>query len=199
MPSAGPPVEAGTRSGAAERLAGAIRIPTISPEDAAHFDAAAFQALHEYLAAQFPRTHSVLQRETVATHSLLYTWRGSEISLKPIMLIGHLDVVPVEPGTESVWQQEPFGGRIADGFVWGRGSIDDKSAVLGSLEAVEMLLEEGFQPTRSVYLAFGHDEEIGGTRGAGEIAALLQRRGVQLEMVVDEGGVLADGIVPGVG
>jgi carboxypeptidase PM20D1 len=131
-------------------------------------------------------------------HSLLYTWLGSEPSLNPIMLVGHLDVVPVENGTEAAWQEEPFSGRISEGFIWGRGAIDDKSAVVGTLEAVDMLLEEGFRPTRSVYLAFGHDEEVGGTRGAREIAALLQRRGVQLEMVVDEGGVLADGIVPGI-
>jgi carboxypeptidase PM20D1 len=109
-----------------------------------------------------------------------------------------MDVVPVEPGTENRWTQDPFGGRIVEGFIWGRGAIDDKSAVLGALEAVEMLLADGFRPARTVYLAYGHDEEIGGIGGARQIAALLRRRGVKLEMVLDEGGVVGDGILPGV-
>jgi carboxypeptidase PM20D1 len=185
-------------AGAAERLAGSLRIPTISHEDPGAFDAEAFRALHAHLEAAFPRAHSQLRRETVGTHSLLYTWPGSNNSLKPILLMAHLDVVLVEPETESKWQADPFGGRIADGFIWGRGAIDNKSAVVGTLEAVEMLLGEGFRPERTVYLAYGHDEEVGGMRGAREIAELLKRRGVQLEMVLDEGGVIGDGILPGV-
>src|ERR671915_2536549 len=190
--------EAAIPEGAAERLAGAVRIATISHEDSAAFDAGAFQALHSYLAAQFPRVDSQLRRETVGTHSLLYTWPGIDSSLKPILLMGHLDVVPVEPGTETKWQEKPFSGRIADGFIWGRGAIDNKLTVLGTLEAVEMLLNEGFRPARTVYLAYGHDEEVGGTRGAREIAALLKSRGVELEMVIDEGGIIGEGVLPGI-
>jgi len=197
-----PPVERAPEvavpAGAAERLAGAVRIPTISHEDPAAFDAGAFQTLHAYLSTAFPRVHAQLRRETVGTHSLLYTWQGTDSSLKPMLLMGHLDVVPVEPGTEGQWQERPFSGRIADGFVWGRGAIDNKLSVLGTMEAVEMLLGEGFRPARTVYLAYGHDEEVGGARGAREIAALLKRRGVQLEMVLDEGGVIGDRLFPGV-
>jgi carboxypeptidase PM20D1 len=184
-------------SGAAERLAGAVRIPTISHADSAAFDAGAFSALHEYLKQQFPRVHAELQRDTVATHSLLYTWRGSDPSLKPILLMAHQDVVPVEPGTEAQWEQPPFAGTIADGFVWGRGAIDNKSAVVGILEAVEMLLAEGYRPQRTVLLAFGHDEEIGGIRGARAIADVLAQRATQIELVLDEGGVVGDGVMPG--
>src|SRR5688572_27775333 len=136
-------------SGAAERLASAIRIPTISAEDEAAFNAAAFADMHEYLQSSFPRVHSRLERETVAKHSLLYTWPGTEPTLKAILLVGHMDVVPVEPDTKDEWQQEPFGGRISNGYIWGRGAIDNKSAVLGTLEAVEMLLADGFRPTRT--------------------------------------------------
>jgi carboxypeptidase PM20D1 len=137
----------------------------------------------------------VLERETVATYSLLYTWRGTDPSLKPILLAAHLDVVPVELGTEPAWDEAPFGGRVVDGFVWGRGSLDNKSALLGVMEAVEMLVGEGFRPARTVYLAFGHDEEVGGMQGARAIATLLDARGVVLQMVVDEGGIIADGLV----
>lgn len=184
--------------GAVERLAGALRFPTISHEDAEAFDAEPFRGLHAYLETVFPKVHAELRRETVGTHSLLYTWVGTEPALEPILFMGHQDVVPVEPGTETEWQQPPFGGRIADGFVWGRGSIDNKSAVVGLLEAVEMLLGAGFRPARTVFLAFGHDEETGGTKGAKEIARLLAERGVRLEMVLDEGGVIGDGVLPGI-
>jgi carboxypeptidase PM20D1 len=184
--------------GAAERLSGAIRIPTISAEDPAAFDAGAFRRFHAYLQTAFPLVHSQLRSEIVGSHSLLYTWEGADSSVTPILFIGHMDVVPIEPGTEGKWAQDPFAGRIVDGFIWGRGAIDNKSGVLGTLEAVEMLLAEGFRPARTVYLAYGHDEETGGTGGAREIAALLNRRGVELEMVLDEGGVIGDGILAGI-
>jgi carboxypeptidase PM20D1 len=183
---------------AAERLANAIRFRTISGDDMTEFDAGAFAGLHRFLQTAFPLVHSHLRRETVATHSLLYTWRGTDPLLKPILLMGHLDVVPIEPTSQGDWQQEPFGGHIADGYLWGRGAIDNKATVLGTLEAVEMLLSEGFRPARTVYLAYGHDEEVGGTGGAREIARLLESRGVQLEMVLDEGGVIGEGVLPGV-
>jgi carboxypeptidase PM20D1 len=185
-------------AGAADRLSGAIRIPTISAEDAAAFDGEPFRTLHAYLANAFPLVHSRLRREIVGTHSLLYTWTGIDPSADPILLIGHMDVVPIEPGTENEWTYDPFGGRIVDGFVWGRGAIDNKSAVVGTLEAIEMLLSEGFRPSRTVLLAYGHDEETGGGGGAREIAALLKRRGVKPEMVLDEGGVIGDGVLAGI-
>jgi carboxypeptidase PM20D1 len=186
------------RPGAAERLSGAIRIPTISAENPGVFDADAFRMFHAYLQNSFPLVHAHLLREDVGSHSLLYTWEGTNPSLNPILLVGHMDVVPIEAGTEKKWAHDPFGGRIVDGFVWGRGAIDNKSSVMGTLEAVEMLLAEGFRPARTVYLAYGHDEELGGTSGAHKIAALLKDRGVELEMVLDEGGVIGDGILGGI-
>jgi carboxypeptidase PM20D1 len=198
VPHFGPLPEVTIPEGAGERLAGSLRFRTISYEDPTAFDEQEFQDLHAYLVKVFPQVHSQLWRETVGTHSLLYTWKGEKPSLKPILLIGHIDTVPVEPGTKHEWSEDPFGGRIADGFIWGRGAIDNKSAVIGILDAVEMLLAEGFRPGRTVYLAFGHDEEVGGTAGAREVAALLQRRGVEFEMVLDEGGVIGEGIFPGI-
>jgi carboxypeptidase PM20D1 len=193
-----PAAEIAVAASAAERLSGAIRIPTISAEDPAAFDAESFRTLHAYLARAFPLVHSRLRREIVGSHSLLYTWTGTDAAADPILLIGHMDVVPIEPGAENQWSHDPFGGSIVDGFIWGRGAIDNKSAVLGTLEAVEMLLAEGFRPSRTVLLGYGHDEEIGGVGGAREIAALLKRRGVTPAMVVDEGGVIGDGVLAGV-
>jgi carboxypeptidase PM20D1 len=183
---------------AAERLAGAIRFPTISHEDGKSVETAAFLGLHEYLQRSFPRVHSALTREAVAEHSLLYTWKGRNPSLTPILLMSHQDVVPVEPGTEKDWTHPPFSGLIDGGFVWGRGALDDKVSVLAILEAAETLLARGFQPQRTVYFAFGHDEEVSGVKGAAALAALLERRGVRPELILDEGGIIAEGMVPGV-
>ena len=114
-------------SGAIDRLAAAVRFETISYEEGTRApDSAAFRGLHEYLRASFPLVHERLTRETVAGLSLLYTWRGSDTTLAPVVVMGHLDVVPVIPGTESQWTQPPFSGAVADGFIWGRGTLDDK-------------------------------------------------------------------------
>jgi carboxypeptidase PM20D1 len=183
---------------AAERLAGAIRFRTISYQDSAAFDGAEFARFHEYLRTRFPRLHARLKREVTSGYSLLYEWRGSDTTLKPILLMAHQDVVPVEAGTESRWTQPPFGGRIADGYVWGRGAMDDKGNLMAVFEAVEHLIADGVTPRRTIYLAFGHDEEVGGMHGAARTAALLAARHVQLEYVLDEGGAITTGLVPGI-
>jgi carboxypeptidase PM20D1 len=179
----------------ATRLAAAIRFHTVSHQDPAAFDGAPFLAFHRYLAETFPGVHRTLAREVVAGYSLLLTWQGQDRSLPPLLLLGHQDVVPVDPTTASAWTHPPFAGEIADGYVWGRGAMDDKASVLGLLEAVERLLAGGFRPRRTVYLAFGHDEEVGGARGALAIAALLGERRIAPSFVLDEGLAVTEGIV----
>lgn len=182
----------------AEHLAEALRFQTISRQDSAEWEGEEFIGLHEFLKQTFPRVHSTLRKELVGDFSLLYTWKGQEEGLPRILLMGHMDVVPIEPGTEDDWIHPPFGGQVAEGYIWGRGALDFKVAVTGILEAVEMLLGEGFQPRRTIYIAFGQDEEIGGRRGAALIADLLQSRGAELEYVLDEGLSITDGIVPNI-
>jgi carboxypeptidase PM20D1 len=184
-------------SGAVQRLAAALRIQTISFEDHAQIDLRAFEALAAHLRQSFPRAHEVLALEPVG-HSLLFTWTGRDQAGPPLLLTAHMDVVPVEPGTEGRWTHPPFAGVVGDGFIWGRGARDDKSSVLALLEAVELLVAAGYQPPRTVYLAFGHDEEIGGRQGARKMAELLQSRGVRAEFVLDEGSAVLEGLVAGV-
>lgn len=181
----------------AETLAGAVRFQTIADRENADASAAQFRQLHDYLKQRFPRVHDKLKLETVSNYSLLYTWPGTDAQAKPIALLAHQDVVPIAPGTEKDWQAAPFSGEIKDGFVWGRGAWDDKGNLVAQLSAVEQLLAEGFQPRQTVYLAYGHDEEVNG-RGAGSIVKLLQQRGVKLDFVIDEGLVVTEGILPGV-
>ena len=146
---------------AARRLAGAVRIRTISYDDKPGVSAEEFRELHAYLKQHYPNAHAVLNREVVANLSLLYTWDGIEAAAKPIVLMAHQDVVPIAPDTEKDWKFEPFAGAIRDGFVWGRGTWDDKGNLFAIMEAVEMLATQGFKPRQTVYLVFGHDEEVG--------------------------------------
>ncbi|MHB8838982.1 MAG: M20 family peptidase, partial [Gemmatimonadaceae bacterium] len=198
-PAAVAPVAVSVDSvGAIARLAGAVKFETISYEEGTRApDSAAFRALHEHLRTSFPLVHQRLSRETVAGLALLYTWRGSDTTLAPVVLMGHLDVVPVIPGTEAQWTQPPFSGAVADGFIWGRGTLDDKVSVLAVLEAAEGELRAGFQPKRTIYFAFGHDEEVGGS-GARALKAELLRRGIKAPaLVLDEGGAIMPGAVVG--
>jgi carboxypeptidase PM20D1 len=182
----------------AEHLGAAIRQQTVSEGDRSRIVTKNFDSLHAALERLYPLSHAALKRERVNDWSLLYTWPGRAPELEPALLCGHLDVVPVDPSTESEWTHGPFSGEVADGFVWGRGALDIKSTVIGLLEAVEALLKTGYQPERTLYLAFGHDEEIGGWMGARCIVDLLMERGVRLSAVLDEGGCVMEGMVPGV-
>ena len=182
----------------AQRLALAIRLRTISNQDRSQPDRQAFRDFSRLLESYYPAAHRQISVERVNGPSLLYTWRGRNPQLDPVLLAAHHDVVPVDPDSAAEWVHPPFAGVVADGFVWGRGAIDDKGSVITIMDAVESLVAEGFQPERTVYLAFGHDEEVGGNDGALAMAKLLESRGVRLEWVLDEGGVVAEDFVPGV-
>jgi carboxypeptidase PM20D1 len=177
-----------------ERLATALKLETVSYEDPAQFDGEPFLAFHRFVEGAYPALHAKLERETVNTYSLLYTWQGRNPELAPILLTSHIDVVPVASDADGAWEQPPFGGDIEGGYVWGRGAIDNKSGVMATLEAVEGLAAAGFVPERTVYLAFGHDEELGGDEGAGGITALLASRGVSLWFSLDEGMAVVEGM-----
>jgi carboxypeptidase PM20D1 len=181
----------------AQNLAQAIQLRTVSDPEPGRVNASAFASFLKFLQKAFSQVHGALLNEIVNDYSLLYIWKGSDENLKPILLMAHVDVVPVEEGTEQEWHYPPFEGSIADGFIWGRGALDDKASLIGIMEAVEALLAQGFSPRRTVYLAFGHDEEVMGVRGAKQIAALLKTRGVKAEYILDESGAITSGVVPG--
>jgi len=182
---------------AAQHLAGAVRFPTVSFRSGGPIDTTAFLGLHRYLEVTFPRVTQALTREVVGGLSLLYTWPGADPKLAPVVLMGHMDVVPVPEPSLPKWSQPPFDGAINGGYIWGRGTLDDKTTVLSILEAVESLLGAGYQPPRTVYLTFGHDEEVGGRYGARAIVERLVAQGVKPALVLDEGGFMAAGLMPG--
>lgn len=159
---------------AIQRLAGAIRIPTVSFTDYALTDTTQFDKFLTYIQTTYPLIHQRLKRETFTQYSLLYEWKGRNPALKPVMLMAHYDVVPVIQGTQGMWKRPPFAGIIENGYLYGRGTLDDKMGMMGLLESVEYLLRSNFQPERTLLLSFGQDEETAG-HGAQAIAAALKK------------------------
>jgi carboxypeptidase PM20D1 len=174
-----------------------LRIPTVSHADESLIDGEQFDRFLEAVQRLYPLVHGALEREVVDGHSLLYRWPGAQ-SRDPLVLMAHLDVVPVVP---SEWDHDPFAAEVVgegeDAEIHARGAIDDKGALVAILEAVEGLVADGFAPARDVYLSFGHNEETAGG-GARAIVGLLRERGVRPALVLDEGGAVVEGVIPGV-
>lgn len=175
---------------AAARLGEAIRFRTVAIEGQPESSRPAFDALRDWLASTYPAFHAAAARTVTGGGTLVFEWKGSNEQLRPIILMAHQDVVP-EVAPER-WRHPPFSGELADGSVWGRGSIDDKGSLVAIMEAVEALAAAGHAPARTLWLVFGHDEETSGS-GARAAAELLASRGVQAEFALDEGSlVIAD-------
>ena len=175
------------------RLSAAVQIPTISGDPDRTPDMVRFG---EWLPQAFPLVFTTLSVEQIG-NAFLLTWSGSDPSLHPAVIMAHYDVVPIEAGTESDWIHPPFSGAIADGAVWGRGTLDDKGPMLAILEAVHALIDARFTPRRTLLLIFGGDEEIGGLGGAVQVASHLRDQQISPAFVFDEGLFVTEGIVPG--
>lgn len=187
----------------AGNLSRAIQFQTISSELHNAATRAQFEQFLDWLAATYPQVHAQLDVQPLGInpeqpYTLLFTWRGSDPALQPVMFSAHYDVVPVIPGTEDEWQQPPYSGAIDDTHIWGRGALDDKSAAIALMEAATQMLAEGFQPRRTLYIAITSDEEIGGSSGTAAVVETLKNDGVQLAWTLDEGSFVLRGFVPGV-
>ncbi|MBS0334386.1 MAG: M20 family peptidase [Proteobacteria bacterium] len=180
------PAEQVDLAAAAQHLSQAVQIQTVSHQDAKDDQPAEWARLHDWLQATYPAAHAAMTREIVGRNTLVYTWKGSDPTLEPVVLMAHQDVVPVTPGTEALWKHPPFAGEIAEGAVWGRGAIDDKGSLVTLFEGAETLARQGFRPKRTVIIVSGEDEETHGT-GARAAAALLKARGIKAQFVLDEG------------
>ncbi len=172
---------------AAAHLGEAVRFRTVSNQDPAANAWAEWDRLHAWMQAAYPKAHAAMERRELG-RTLIYRWAGSDPALEPIVLMAHQDVVPVEEATAGRWTQAPFSGAVAGGFVWGRGAMDDKGSLVSILEAVETLAGSGFKPRRTVYLVFGHDEEVAGT-GAAAAAAWFKASRITPEFALDEGSL----------
>lgn len=176
------------------KLQALIRLATVSYPDEHDIDHQAFHAQRTELELLFPLIHLNLEKIKVERDSLVFHWKGRSAE-KPVVLMAHQDVVPVD---ESMpWTHPAFGGVIEDGVIWGRGTLDDKGALVAICEAVERLLEKGFVPAQDVWLCLGAREEVSGPDAAAMVG-VLQDRGVRPWFVIDEGGAIAHQAFPGV-
>jgi carboxypeptidase PM20D1 len=173
-------------------MSSAIQIATVSPEDTLRIDSTVFNSFRVFLEQAYPLVQQQLSRTIIKGYSYVYEWKGSDSSLQPIILMGHYDVVPVEPSAIKLWTVKPFGGEVKDNTIWGRGAVDDKAAVISILEATEDLLKSDFKPVRTVLLCFGHNEESTGT-GAIATVDYLQKKHIRADLVIDEGGEITTG------
>ena len=186
-------------SAVAQRLAESLAYATISHRDESEADRAPFLAMRAWEAVNYPLLHdpALVERHDVG-EGQLFILRGSEPEEAPLLLVAHVDVVPAETASAGSWTHPPFGGVISDGYVWGRGALDDKASAISIYEAMEALLRAGVQPRRTLIAAIGEDEEVRGLRGAVRLAALLEELNLEPFMVLDEGMALVDGVFEGV-
>lgn len=176
-----------------DRFSRAIQYRTISGDEDDMRDTTEFNAFLDFIEFEYPLVHERLDRIYFNDYTPLYYWEGSDPSLNPILFMGHYDVVPIDSTDIEGWEYGPFSGQIADGYLWGRGTLDNKNNVMSLLETMEYLLSVDYQPRRSFYVSFGHDEEIGGDEGARAISRYFQDNDITLNYVLDEGGaVLTD-------
>lgn len=190
-----------------EKFQNIIRIPTEVYDDYGQPDLSVpleeepiygkFAPLHDYLEKAFPLVHSTLKKELINGVGLVYTWAPKNTKgKKPLLLMAHQDVVPVNVDTLDRWTYPPFDGvyEPETGKIYGRGSADTKPLIIAQLAATELLIEDGFELERPLILAYGFDEEKGGSFGAKFIAEHLKERYGKngIEVVLDEGSGVLD-------
>lgn len=174
----------------------ALRYRTISYANKEQIDSTQFLGFRKFLETTYPLFHKNLKREIFEGYTLLYKWEGKNSNLKPAILMAHQDVVPIEEATKTMWTADPFAGIIKDNFIWGRGTTDDKLNLISVMEACEKLLLQNFQPERTIFFSFGHDEELGG-KGAKAVAKYLKDQNISAELIIDEGGIVTREKIPG--
>ena len=189
-----------------ERFRAAIRIKTDWPSKAERGDAAAEAPLirfQNFLAETYPAFHQAAERWVLSPYSLVYRWPGSAEGgrkagaedTRPVMLLGHYDVVPAET---AKWSADPFGAELKDGYIYGRGAIDMKHMVISMMESAENLCRQGFKPSRDIWVVLGGDEERAGPWGAKETAKWFSERGTKFSFILDEGTPVAEDLIKGV-
>ena len=170
-----------------------IRCKTVSYLDTSLEDKEEFIKFRKLLKDNYPNIHRSCQLHRIGRTGLLYHWKGKS-SEKPAVFMSHYDVVPAN---SEQWDKDPFSGLIEDGVLWGRGTLDTKGTLCGIMESAERLIAEGFLPKNDIYLSFAGDEETNGA-SASLIVDFLENQGIEPFMVLDEGGAIVEGVIPGV-
>ncbi len=175
---------------AISHMSEAIQIQTETPNDTYQFDTTTFLAYRKFIEKSYPLIQKNLPRTIIDSFNYIYEWKGSDTTLLPMVLMAHYDVVPVEASAVKLWHAKPYGGEVKEGYIWGRGVLDDKSSMISILEATEAQLAKGFQPKQSILLCFGADEESSGN-GAIAVVKYFKSKNKKFDIVVDEGGEIS--------
>lgn len=206
---------------AIQRLSGGIKIPTVSAGELGEFDYSTFDTFKEYLKQTYPLIYQNTENYEVNKYGLVFRLKGSNPSLDPIVFLSHYDVVPpgdaeIKDKSENIfrpddqplapnskvaedWDFGPFSGAVANGRIYGRGTIDMKGMFFSLMESFNNLIKNKHTPQRDIYLAFGFDEEVGGQKGAAQIANYFKSKNLKFDAVYDEGGlILQKGSVAGI-
>ncbi len=185
-------IEAPLSKDSIEKLVRVIQLKTVSFGDRSLIDMNEHRKFNSYLEENFPLAHKHMEKTALNDFAYIFKWKGKNSNTKPVLFMAHFDVVPVQ--TEG-WKHDPFSGDIEDGILWGRGTLDTKNSLVAIMESAELLLAEGFQPEKTVYFAFGGDEEIMGLEGALKTVNFLKGKGVHFEWVMDEGSIIAKDMI----
>ena len=170
-----------------------VRCKTVSNRDASQVDWAEFGKFRILLKERFPHIRAACKLELIGPTGFLYHLPGKSAE-NPSVCMAHYDVVPAE---EELWSKPAFEGIVEDDVIWGRGTLDTKGTLCGVMEALELLLAEGYEPENDLYLSFSGEEEVDGAT-CGMIVSYLEKKGVKPAIVVDEGGAVVDHTFPGV-
>jgi carboxypeptidase PM20D1 len=199
MQTAAPPdPQDSVNNGCCAHLSKLVQFRTTSFDRIENADSATWKSFISFIDTAYPLINRQLEKHIINHYSLLYIWHGEDSLLKPVLLISHTDVMPVDKNDEGEWKFDPFSGTIAHDTIYGKGTMENKMAMVAMLEAAEKLLSEKFHLQRTIILAFGSDEEYGGQLGASQISAYLQLHHLQPEYILDEGGTSTVGIIPGI-
>ena len=169
-----------------------IRCKTVSNRDPVLMDMVEFEKFQNLLAERFPLIHEKTTLRKIGLTGLLYHLPGKSHE-KSGVCMAHYDVVPIE---EDGWIKPAFDGIVEDGILWGRGTLDTKGTLCGVMEALEALLEGGYEPQYDLYLSFSGEEEVDGD-SCRKIVEWFAGQGITPDWVVDEGGAVVDHVFPG--
>jgi carboxypeptidase PM20D1 len=194
----GVPLQLPVDQNAVEHLSQAIQINTISFADSIKMAEAQprFDSFIRFMKSTYPLVFTSLEDTIINGRNILLEWKGSDASLPPAILYAHMDVVPIEQNTIAQWKHAPFSGDVADGYIWGRGALDDKGSLISIFEALTRCLQKGLKPQQSIYIASGSDEEVGGNTGAEAIAQYCRENKLHFGFYEDEGLMVTQGVVP---
>lgn len=168
-----------------------IDCKTVWTKDGAN--AEEYQTFYQIVAETFPLLHSKAQRLVFGDGCFFYVINGENAN-KNILLMSHHDVVDGGEG----WDTDPFCAEEKDGALWGRGTVDTKTPLFAELQAAEELLAEGYEfDGITLYIGSSHNEEVSGD-GMVLAADYFRREGIRFEVILDEGGAITTGMIPGV-